>query len=208
MHDPARAPVAARLFVVVVGLLSLLVAGCGASTTSPLPSPSLVYLSFSPLPAQTTPAPTSPSPSATAVGNWPPGWDAAFCAMFDNAVNAQQVIVDVERAISAKATKDAKGLARDLTDLSTKATQQIDAMPDWAPGSQALSDIGGLMDYGTQAAAKYTNYFQNGKSATLKKARQLRRQNAAAVPATNSDLALLAATGLVCPKHALQLESP
>jgi hypothetical protein len=207
MHDPARAPVASRLLV-VLGLLSLLVAGCGATTSSPLPSPSLVYLSFSPLPTATAHASTSAPPSSALVNSWPPGWDAAFCAMFDNAVNAQQVIVDVERAISAKATKDAKGLAGDLTTLSTKATQQIDAMPDWAPGSQALSDIGGLMDYATQAAARYTQYFRNGNTATLKKARQLRRQNAAAVPATNSDLALLAETGLVCPKHALQLESP
>jgi hypothetical protein len=207
MHNPAKAPAASRLFA-VLGLLGLLLAGCGATTSSPLPSPSLVYLSFSPLPAETAPASTFAPPSATLVNSWPPGWDAAFCAMFDNAVNAQQVIVDVERAITAKATKDAKGLAGDLTTLSTKATQQIDAMPDWAPSSQALSDIGGLMDYGTQAAAKYTKYFQNDNSATLKKARQLRRQDAAAVPATNSDLALLAETGLVCPKHALQLESP
>ena len=46
------------------------------------------------------------------------------------------------------------------------------------------------MDYGTQAAAKYANYFKNGTKATLRQARQLRRQDAAAVPQANTDLAL------------------
>jgi hypothetical protein len=207
MHDPARASVALRL-VVALGSLGLLLAGCEASPSSPVPSPSLVYLSFSPLPVDTAPATTPGQPTNTLGGSWPPGWDVAFCAMFDNAVAAQQLIVDVERALSDKVTKDARGLASDLNDSAGQATEQIAALPVWEPAAQAVSEIGDLMDLGTQAAAKYTRYFKDGTKAALRQARQIRSENAAAVPQANSDLARLAGSGLVCPKHALQLESP
>jgi hypothetical protein len=207
MHDPARASVALRL-VAILGSLGLLLAGCEANPSSPLPSPSLVYLSFSPLPIETAPATTPAQPTSTLAGSWPPGWDVAFCSMFDNAVAAQQLIVDVERALSDKATKDAKGLASNLNDSAAQATQQIAALPAWEPAGQALSEIGDLMNLGTQAAAKYTRYFKDGTKAALRQARQIRSEDAAAVPQTNSDLARLADSGLVCPKHALQLESP
>ena len=70
MHDPAKASVALRL-VAVLGSLCLLLAGCEATTSSPPPSPSLVFLSFSPLPTETTPAavPRSQPPRSPAAGH-------------------------------------------------------------------------------------------------------------------------------------------
>jgi hypothetical protein len=208
MRVSAGRAIALRL-ALVFAVLSLLLAGCGESNTSPQPSPSLITLSFSPIPTATPPSSaTHASPSASVVAGWPPGWDVDFCAMFDGAVTAQQLIVDVERAIDDGATRDAKGLARDLAQSAAQTTDLVAALPQWDPASDALSEINTLMDYGSRASAQYTKYFKSGVQADLKKARSLRRQDAAEVPTANQQLALLADAGLVCPKHDLQLESP
>ncbi len=208
MHDPVRPPVARRL-IAALGSVSLLLVGCGASTSSPSPSASLnTLISFSPIPTETAPPSASSAPTASLAVSWPPGWDVDFCTMFGNAVDAQQLIVDVERALSDGATKDAKGLARDLGDSAAKTTQQLAALTAWGPATNALSQVGGLMDYDTQAADKYAKYFSAGNKQALKQARLLRRKNGAAVPQTNRTLADLAGTGLVCADYALRLESP
>ncbi len=207
MHTPVRPAISRQLFV-LLGSLSVLLAGCDATTSSPVPSPSLVFLSFSPIPTATLRGSAQASPMGTIASGWPPGWDVSFCTMLDSAITAQQLIVDVERAISDGATKDAKGLARDLADSAGQTTQLIAALPGWDPAGEALAQISGLMDYDTQAAAKYTAYFKDGTKAALRQARLLRRKDGAAVPQTNTALALLADKGVACPKHALQLESP
>lgn len=207
VHQSDRPNVALQL-VVLLGSLALLLAACESAPSSPLPSPSLITLSFSPIPMETAPVTAQASPSGTLTGGWPPGWDVAFCAMFANAIDAQQLIVDVERALSDNARKDAKGLARDLNDSATQATDQIAALPAWSTADQALAEVGKLMDYGTRAAAQYTKYFKDGTKSALRQARSLRRKDGAEVPAANSALTVLADAGLVCPGHALQLESP
>ena len=64
------------------------------------------------------------------------------------------------------------------------------------------------MDLGTRAGNEYHDYFANDRRAALRRARDLRRDDAAAVPAANDALQALAAVGLSCPGADLALESP
>ncbi len=209
MSEFGAQPRAPRWLVgVFAALLVSLVVACGGTAESPLPSQSLALYSPSPPPSAGSSASGIPTPTATGTGSWPPGWDVAFCAMFDNAVDAQQLIVDIERAIGSGAQRDAKGLARNMHDSATQATQLLAQVPQWNVGSDAVTEIGKLMDYATRAADNYTKYFTKGTSAALRQARALRRQDAADAPKANQDLAKLTESGLACPNNGLQLESP
>jgi hypothetical protein len=194
---------------VVTGLvLVALVAGvvaCDAPARSPRPSSSLIVLDFTPLPSATSSASASPG---TSQGGWPLGWDASFCAMFVQAVDAQQLLVDVERALDEGANRDARLLADELIQSAGTATEAIAGLPDWSGAAATVIAIAGLMDLGERAGAEYHAWFANGRKAALRRARDLRSENGTQVPAAHDGLADLADAGLACLDLPLVLEAP
>jgi hypothetical protein len=128
--------------------------------------------------------------------------------MFGEAVIAQQLIVDVQRALDEGSTRDAKGLAHELSDTATHAAQLLEALPAWAAGQAATVAIATLLNFGSRAGDAYSSYFAHGAASDLRQARNLRRQDGNSVPIANDELAQLAAAGLRCGDTALQLESP
>jgi hypothetical protein len=189
------------LFVLAVALI-----GCeGTGARTPRPSPSLTILDFSPQPSGTTGA--SPSPGAQ-VGGWPVGWDGAFCAMFMQAVDAQQLLVDVERALDEGANRDARLLADELIVSAGGATDAIAALPEWPDATATVIAVAGLMDLGERAGTEYHAWFANGRQAALRRARDLRLENGSQVPGANAGLDDLADAGLTCQELPLVLEAP
>jgi hypothetical protein len=195
---------------VVTGLilftLTVVVVGCdGSGTRTPRPSPSLIILDFSPRPSGTAGASLSPGPGQ---GDWPAGWDASFCGMFAQAVDAQQLVVDVERALAEGDNHDARLLADELVQSANTAVSAIAALPSWSDATATVVAIAGLMDLGKRAGIEYQAWFADGKKAALRRARDLRIENGAQVPGANEGLANLAAAGLSCQDLPLVLEAP
>ena len=191
--------------LVLVALIAS-VAACDSAARTPRPSPSLIILDFSPRPSGTATA--SASPGTSVVARWPLGWDASFCAMFSQAVDAQQLLVDVERAMADGDNHDARLLADELTQSATGAEDAIAAMPEWSDAMTTLIAIAGLMDLGSRAGIEYHAWFADGKRAALRRARDLRTENGTQVPGANQGLADLAEAGLACQIMPLVLEAP
>jgi hypothetical protein len=193
----------------LIGLaLVALVAGalaCDAPAGTPRPSPSLIDLPFTPSPTHTNGAPASPGAS---FGSWPPGWDTSFCDMFLKAIDAQQLLVDVERALADGDNRDARLLAGELIVSAGAGADAIAALPEWSGATATVVAIAGLMDLGERAGAEYQSWFANGKKAALRRARDLRIENGTQVPGANQGLAGLAAAGVACPDVPLVLEAP
>ncbi len=180
---------------------------CDSPAKTPRPSPSLITLQFTPQPSKSS----SPSPSATArpsVGGWPLGWDEDFCAMFVHAVDAQQLLVDVQLDIRDGNNKDAKALAAELVQAANAAHDAAGAIPNWSDGFTTLVAVADLMDLAARAGTEYQAWFANGKDAALRRAKDLRSQNGAAVPQANTDLTALAGKGITCQDTPLVLEAP
>ena len=192
----------------VVPLCGVVMIACGGPTTSPRPSPSLIDLDFTPQPTTSL---SSPGPSASTIASQvarPDGWDEAFCSMFTEARIAQELLVDIERALDEGDTRDARGLARELRQVAQDATVLIDEIPDWDGSADVLLDIATLLDLGGQAAAEYDTYLGDDSRPALRRARGLGRENAETVPGANSGLEDLTAAGVECPDGRLILESP
>jgi hypothetical protein len=195
---------------VVTGLILLAlvasVVGCdGPGTRTPRPSPSLILLDFSPRPSGTAGASLSPGPGQ---GGWPVGWDVSFCGMFAQAVDAQQLIVDIERALAEGDNHDARLLADELVQSADAAESAITALPSWSEATGTLVAIAGLMDLGKRAGTEYHAWFKDSKKAALRRARELRLENGSQVPGANTGLANLADAGLACQDLPLVLEAP
>lgn len=192
-----------------IGLvLATLLAGvlaCDEPARTPRPSPSLIVLPFTPRPSNSN-GPT-PTPGAS-LATWPLGWDVSFCSMFGQAVIAQQLLVDVERAMAEGDNHDARLLADELTQTATSTTDLISGLADWPPAQGAVAGIAGLMDLGARAGPEYHSWFADGRRAALRRARGLRTENGSQVPTTNTELADLADLGLTCPDTPLVLEAP
>lgn len=178
---------------------------CGGPAGTPRPSPSLIDLPSTPVPSLASGAPASPG---TSFGSWPLGWDTAFCAMFRQAVDAQQLVVDVERALAEGANRDARLLAGELIVSADTAVDVIAALPVWSGATATVVAIAGLMDLGARSGTEYQAWFANGKNAALRRARDLRTENGTQVPAANAGLAGLADAGLTCQDVPLVLEAP
>ena len=190
--------------LILIALLATITA-CEGPARTPRPSPSLIVLDFSPQPSGTAGA--SPSPG-TSRGGWPLGWDGAFCAMFVQAVDAQQLLVDVERALDEGDNHDARLLADELIGSANIAADAIAGLPEWSSATATLIAIAGLMDLGERAGAEYHAWFANGRKAALRRARDLRAENRTQVPGANAGLADLADAGLSCQELPLVLEAP
>lgn len=207
MRRPSPAPRATRSLAIGLIAVTLLagVLACDAPARTPRPSPSLIVLEFTPQPSRTT----GPTPTLGAsLASWPLGWDVSFCAMFGQAVIAQQLLVDVERAMAEGDDHDARLLADELTQTATDTADLIGSLPDWPDGDGAVVGIAGLMDLGARAGTEYHSWFADGKRAALRRARDLRTENGGQVPITNTELAALADLGLTCPDMPLVLEAP
>lgn len=190
--------------LVLVALIASVTA-CDAPARSPRPSPSLIVLDFTPPPSATSGVSASPG---TSQGGWPIGWDATFCAMFVQAVDAQQLLVDVERALEEGADRDARLLADELIQSASAATDAIAGLPEWSGAAATVITVAGLMDLGERAGAEYHAWFANRKKAALRRARDLRSENGTQVPGANGGLADLADVGLTCQDVPLVLEAP
>jgi len=192
---------------ILLALLALVIA-CEGPVGSPRPSPSLIELEFTPRPSVAATVTPSTGPTASRPPSWPAGWDTAFCATFAEVQVAQELLVDVERALDEDETRDARGLARELGTTAAAATALIASMPAWTDGATALTGMGTLMELGAGAAAEYETYFADDARAALRRARNLGRDNGRAVPAANAALDDLAAAGVSCPGTVLVLEAP
>lgn len=182
-------------------------AACDQPRSTPRPSASLLDVEFTPQPTRTVRASAAPTASATFVGI-PVGWDDAFCDVFSDAVVAQELIIDIERAIEEENLRDARGLARDLRDTTADATELLTGLPAWEPATEAMAEIAALIDLGARAGAEYGTYFTEETRNALRRARALRNDLATRTPQANEALAGLASLGIACGALPLQLEQP
>jgi hypothetical protein len=181
--------------------------GCAEARSSLRPSSSLADVEFTIRPTKTPSASASASVEPTEAPTFvslPVGWDDAFCAVFSDAVIAQELIIDIERALEEANVRDARGLARDLRDTAADATELLADLPVWEPATAATAAIASLIDLDGRAGAEYGTYFTDGTA--LRRARTLRRQVLAETPQANETLAELAALGITCGDLQLQLE--
>jgi hypothetical protein len=199
-----------RLAVVIAFAVALggLIA-CDEARSTQRPSSSLADVQFTIRPTKTPVASASASLEPTEAPTFvtlPVGWDDAFCAVFSDAVIAQELIIDVERALEEQNVRDARGLARDLRDTAADATTLLADLPVWEPASPAVEAIASLIDLETRAGAEYGTYFTDAARNALRRARALRTQVATETPQANEALADLAQVGIACGTLPLVLE--
>lgn len=200
---------AGRLVAVLMAAVAVVVAACDEPSSTTRPSPSLVEVQFTPRStAGTGPGSPAPTDDATFV-SLPVGWDDAFCEVFSDAVVAQELVIDVDRALDEENFRDARALARELREVTADAAAGLAELPAWEPASDATAAIASLVDLGARAGAEYGTWFadQDARNA-LRRARALRRQVAAETPAANDALAELAGVGITCTGLELVLEQP
>jgi hypothetical protein len=139
---------------------------------------------------------------------WPTGWDVEFCQAFNEAVVAQQLVVDIERAMDEGDSRDARLLADELVAEAAFTTELLTGLSPWPDAESASVGLAALMDLGGRAGAEYHTFFTQDKRPALRRARALRDENGAEVPDVNQDLAALAEVGLTCAGTPLELEAP
>jgi len=201
--DPHYRPRLALAGVLVL-LVSIVAGACDSPRSSLRPSASLLDVEFTPQPTRTSESSEEPTEAPTFV-SLPVGWDNAFCSVFADAVVAQELVIDVERALEEENFRDARGLARDLRDITADATALLADLPEWEPAAQATLEIATLIDLGGRAGTEYGAYFADDARA-LRRARNLRREMLDGTPAANEALAELADLGIVCEGQPLVLE--
>jgi hypothetical protein len=199
-----RRPVG-RLGVCLGLILAIVAVGCDSPRSSLRPSASLLEVEFTPQPTQTAESSDEPSDEPTFL-SLPVGWDDAFCGVFADAVDAQELVIDIERAIAEENARDARGLARDLRNVTADATALLAEVPVWEPGQPATDAIAELIALGAQAGEAYGRGFNDESRDAIRDARRLRRQIANKTPAANEALAELSAAGISCEGYDLKLE--
>jgi hypothetical protein len=200
--------VSTRLAIgLAIGLCVALVAlGCDSARNSPRPSASLLDVEFTPQPTPTSESTDQPTSQATFI-SLPVGWDTAFCAVFADAVDGQQLVIDIEPAINDQNFRDARGLARDLRNVSADGTTLLAEVPAWDEGKPATDALGELITLHAQAGDAYGTALGNQPPRNaLRDARRIRRDIGNKTPAVNATLADLATLGIVCEGAELKLE--
>jgi hypothetical protein len=186
-------------------IIAVAAIGCEEPSSSARPSQSLLEVEFTPRATPEDPLETEePSDEPTFVAI-PVGWDDAFCAIFADVVVAQELVVDIERAIDEENMRDARLLARDLRAITTDAKTLMESLPEWEDAQGTTTEIAELVDLQSRVAAEYLAFF-NDEGGTLRRARNLRRQVSRATPSANESLAELATMGIVCDDQPLVLE--
>jgi hypothetical protein len=186
-------------------ILAIVAVGCDSPRSSLRPSASLLEVEFTPRPTVTPESSDEPSEEPTFL-SLPVGWDDAFCGVFADTVDAQELVIDIERAISEENAKDARGLARDLRNVTADATALLAVLPPWEPAQPAVDSITELITLGAQAGEAYGRGFTDQSRDAIRDARRLRRQIGNKTPAANEALADLAAAGIACEGYDLKLE--
>jgi hypothetical protein len=196
--------IAAALAVALGGL-----AACSEARSTARPSASLLDVEFTPQPTRS--ASVTPSPEPTEKPTFislPIGWDDAFCAVVSGAIISQELIIDIERALTEENFRDARGLARDLRDTATEATVLVTELTPWDPAADVTAQLAALIDLDSRAGVEYGTYFTDASRNALRRARALRRDVFDATPLANEALADMAALGITCGDLPLRLELP
>ncbi len=193
------------LAISVCLILGLVAVGCDSPRSSLRPSASLLEVEFTPQPTVTPESTDEPTEEPTFL-SLPVGWDDAFCGAFADTVDAQELVIDIERAIAEENAKDARGLARDLRNVTADATALLAALTPWEPAQPAVDSITELITLGAQAGEAYGQGFTDQSRDAIRDARRLRRQIGNKTPAANEALAELTAAGIACEGYELQLE--
>ena len=196
----------ATTLCLVASLAAVFALGCDQPRSSARPSPSLVEIDVSRPPSTTTPGESAePTPAATFV-SIPVGWDNSFCGILADAVVAQELVIDIERALNEEEVRDARGLTRELTEITADATGRLSQVPAWDTGAEVIQRLGVMIDLGTKAAEQYAITFDRQSESALRKARAFRRDIGHETPATNEALTKIASVGISC-DGAMQLET-
>lgn len=197
---PMATLLAALAAVVAIGVIA-----CDEPRSSLRPSASLLEVEFTPQ-ASRDPGSTEEPTEAPTFISLPVGWDNAFCAVFADAVVAQELVIDIERALDEENLRDARGLARELREITADAAALLADLPDWDPGAPAALELAALVDLGGRAGEEYGTFFTDDSRAALRRARKLRREVGDATPAANEAFATLADLGITCEGIPLRLE--
>ena len=196
----------ATTMCLVMSLAALFALGCDQPRSSARPSPSLVEIDVSRPPSTTAPATGGePTPAATFV-SIPVGWDNSFCGILADAVVAQELVIDIERALNEEEVRDARGLTHELRDITADATGRLTQVPAWDTGAAVIERLRVMIDLGTKAAEQYDITFDQQSASALRKARAFRRDLGRETPATNEALTNIANVGITC-DGAMQLET-
>jgi hypothetical protein len=179
--------------------------GCTEPRSSARPSSSLLEVEFTPREPSAGPDETDDATEEPTFVAIPVGWDDAFCAIFADIVVGQELVVDIERAIDEENPSDAKGLARDLRDITADAVGLMPGLPEWEDSADVRAQLTTLLDLHGRAATEYLAYF-NEETTTLRRARNLRRQISRATPAANEVFAELETLGIACDEQPLMIE--
>lgn len=201
-----RAPSVAGALALCLAVTGL--AGCGEASTTIRPSASLAEIQFTPRASRTPVAPVesdepTEAPTLPAI---PVGWDDAFCQLFGSVVIAQELLIDIERAIQEDNVRDARGLSRDLRETAGETTELLADVPEWADAADITEAMAGLTDLYTRAGDEYVATYAEESRPALRRARALRKQVGEATPGVNQMLADLTDMGISCGDLALQLE--
>ncbi len=194
------------LTVCVALLIAAVAVACDSPSGTARPSASLVELDFTPIPTRepiSSPSDSSPTPIA---GDWPVGWDVAFCTGFGDTVVTHELVIDIQRALDDDARDDAVGLTTELAETIPIATAAVARIRDWEPAAEVKADLTAMLELHAATATAYQAWFDEGGRQLGRAARQARNQVARAVDATNGQLAGLADLGLSCPGTNLVLE--
>ena len=100
---------------------------------------------------------------------------------------------------------DARGLARDLRDITADAQGLTEGLPEWDDAEDVTAELTALLDLYGRTAAEYLAYF-NEETGTLRRARNLRRQIGRATPGANESFAELETLGIACDDQPLVIE--
>lgn len=172
-----------------------------AATTSPRASVGVVP-TLGPPPTE---APSLPPQQAP---DWPDGWDAAFCTAFDQVVVAQELAVDIGRALAEEDRADAQALAAELIATTEAATALLGEVTGWEDAEALVGRLTSLLDVGGRIGRQYRRYLAEDRPAGLDRANELIGEMRPMVDEARARLADLASAGIQCPGHELTIESP
>src|SRR6187397_3112846 len=195
-----RAVLTALAIVVAVTAI-----GCTEPSSSARPSSSLLEVEFTPRGPTPGPDESEEAAEEPSFVTIPVGWDDSFCAIFADVAVGQELVIDIERAIEEENPKDAKGLARDLREITADGVGLMEGLPAWEDAADATAQVAALLDlYGT-AATEYLAYF-NEETGTLRRARNVRRQISRSTDGANEKFAELETLGIECTDQPLVIE--
>jgi hypothetical protein len=197
----------ATVLCLVAAVVGTFAFGCDQPRSSARPSPSLVEIDVSRPPSTAAAAPSaSPTIQATFV-SIPVGWDNSFCGILADAVVAQELVIDIERALNEEALRDARGLTGELRDITADAIGLLTQVPAWDMGADVIQRLSVMVDLGSKAAEQYDIAFDQQSSSALRRARAFRRDIGRETQATNDALANIANVGIACEGTKMQLET-